>query len=305
MGWQNIWLEEKFRQYYAKNLPGPPAEIEKREFGYGFQGKIDARHASFQDRQDFYKFLVGEAPRYISYSAAFYERPEARPMSRKGWLGAELIFEFDVHCDHGRVVCRECLEKARQDTIRLIEDFLVPDFGISEEEVTVNFSGARGYHIHADNEWLRQLGKEARRDIAEFVTGTGVNLKILPPESVWAKKLSGLKGKKREEAFKKKVLDIDVNVTIDIARLIRCPDTLHGGTGLLAKRIKDLKSFDPTKDPVVFSNYPVKITLVKDFPEHELKGVSFGPWAKGEEKTVPEYLAVMLACSESAVIEKG
>ncbi len=304
MNWQNPWLEQKFREYYSAHRPIPPAEIEKREFGYGLQNKIDLRHVSFPDEQEFYKFLAGEAPRYISYSAALYERPDARPMPKKGFLGAELVFEFDAHCEHGRIVCPDCLGKAKQDTFRLIEEFLVPDFGLSKKEITVNFSGARGYHIHVDNDWARELGRDSRREIAEFITGSGVDPKKLPPESVWARKLAGARGKKRVEKFRETVLDIDVNVTVDISRLMRVPDTLHGGTGLLAARVRDLEKFDPTRDPVVFRNYPVTVLLSQDFPEHELKGVAFGPWKKGEEKTVPEYLAVLLACSNSAVVKK-
>ena len=298
MNWENQWLEKKFREYYSEHLPEGPSEIEKREFGYGFKGKIDIRHAEFKDEQEFHRFLVGEAPRYISYSAALYERPGARPMQRKGWKGAELIFEFDAHCEHGRIVCPECLEQAKKDTFRLIEEFLEPDFGLSKQDISVNFSGARGYHIHVDSDWVRELGRDARREIAEYMTGHGMDLKKINKNNPWAKRLKGTRDKAAR--LKEKALDIDVNVTIDISRLIRVPNTIHGGTGLLAARIKDLESFDPTVQAVVFKNYPVRVRVLSDVPEHSLKKVTIGPWKKGQEATVPEYVAVMLVASGNA-----
>jgi len=42
--------------------------------------------------------------------------------------------------------------------------------------------------------------------------------------------------------------DTDRMVTIDTSRLIRLPDTIHGGSGLVAKHVTDLDRFDPLTD---------------------------------------------------------
>ncbi|MDI9394218.1 MAG: DNA primase catalytic subunit PriS [Euryarchaeota archaeon] len=88
---------------------------------------------------------------------------------------------------------------------------------------------------------------------------------------------------------------VDEPVTADIKRLIRVPGSLHGGSGMLVKKLtfSELEKFDPLNDAVVFSDKPVKITVSKPFSV-DLKGKDL----KIEEgiQEVPEYAAVYLIC---------
>ena len=53
---------------------------------------------------------------------------------------------------------------------------------------------------------------------------------------------------------------VDEPVTADIKRLIRVPGSLHGGSGMLVKKLalSELEMFDPLNDAVIFGNRPVK-----------------------------------------------
>ncbi|HIE15131.1 TPA: hypothetical protein EYP70_07655, partial [Candidatus Bathyarchaeota archaeon] len=184
------FIRDKFREFYERESDRieAPTSIEMREFGFLLFGeKIMIRHKSFTEIKDLRRFLREIVPMHVYYSAAYYSAPE-EPMERKGWIGADLYFDIDA--DHIPTPCRKlhdlwrchkcgfqgkgtppnrcpvcgnqnfdtktwscevCLEAARRETIKLIE-FLMSDFGFSEEEVNVSFSGHRGYHVHIESE---------------------------------------------------------------------------------------------------------------------------------------------------------
>src|SRR3989338_1665701 len=108
-------LSEYFRNHYARNLRAPPS-LEQREFGFGFDKKIDFRHKAFASARDFGSFVEREAPLYMSFSAAYYRFPDAQPMEKKEFLGADLAFDLDAHYDHeghNNLQCRHCFEKVK------------------------------------------------------------------------------------------------------------------------------------------------------------------------------------------------
>ncbi len=194
-----------FKEYYSKADDFFPTELEKREFGFGdYEKKIAYRHLAFKTNAEFKKYVVDKGPPFISYSNAHYERPDGRPMEAKGWLGSELIFDLDASdlhlpCQkqHDRSwVCENCLDSVKKETIRLVEDFLVPDFGFSEKEIKVNFSGNRGYHVHVINRDIFKLDSKARRQISEYITGAGID----------AGRLFELRSVERDDGRKIKVL---------------------------------------------------------------------------------------------------
>jgi len=162
-----VFLKKKFTEYYARHIVPAPSEIEKREFGFGtLTDKIKLRHKSFRTEKDLHGFLRREAPYYVSYSAAYYDFP-ANPMNEKVWRGAELIFDLDVPM---KFLEREALSKVKKETWKLL-DFLKEDFGIPEKEISVNFSGSKGYHIHVTSDNVKSLGRDERREIVDYITG--------------------------------------------------------------------------------------------------------------------------------------
>ncbi len=177
------------REYYASAAIAP-YKTESREFGVGtFERKIMYRHLSFQSPSDLNAYLTEKGPPYVSYSSAYYARPSSRPMETKGLLGSELVFDLDatdmkLPCQsvHGRSwVCGICLDSVKAETIKLAEDFLMRDFGFTEKELGINFSGNRGYHIHIKKESVLGLGAAERKQISDYIAGNGLDIELLFP----------------------------------------------------------------------------------------------------------------------------
>ncbi len=161
-----------FSEYYSKAGFSIP-EIEKREFGAGTERKIDSRHMGFANEGGFRSFLVNRTPLYVSHSVAYYRIPAATPMEKKGWLGADLVFDLDFETE-SKYLSKKDFENIRADAIRLVEEFVMPDFGVSKNEVSVNFSGNRGFHIHVRDTRFRKLRGDERREIMEYIRGMGL-----------------------------------------------------------------------------------------------------------------------------------
>jgi DNA primase small subunit len=183
--------------------------IARREFGFMFFEGLMLRHKSFKNREELESSLRDFVPRDAYFSCAYYEDPQAE-MEKKGWLGADLIFDIDadhiptpcnkIHdewtcnkcgffgkgivpekcpaCggekfDDRTWICEVCLASAKSETIKLL-DMLTQDFGFHEKEIRVFFSGHRGYHIHVESETVRTLDSVARKEIVDYVSGIGL-----------------------------------------------------------------------------------------------------------------------------------
>ena len=167
------------------------------------------RHKKFENLDELRSFLATAVPSDVYYSSALYEHPEIE-MDRKGWLGADLIFDIDadhiptacnkVHdtwvcskcgfvgrgitpkicprCGESKFTakawpCEVCLETAKVETIKLL-DMLIKDLGFSSSEIVIAFSGHRGYHVHVESKATQDLGQMARKEIVDYVIGLGI-----------------------------------------------------------------------------------------------------------------------------------
>lgn len=207
------FVKNEFKNFYSNfNNIVFPKEIEKREFGYFvFEQNIMVRHLKIETPEKLLNFIRNVIPLHMYYSSAYYEDPSA-PMDKKGWIGAELIFDIDADhiesdcqkehkfwicsnckesgtspfpkkcpsCNSERIneidwFCDKCLTLAKNETIKLIE-ILEMDFNINSKDINVFFSGHRGYHIHIDSEYIRNLDQNARREIVDYLIGEGIDL---------------------------------------------------------------------------------------------------------------------------------
>jgi len=206
----------KFSDFYsdpATVIPSPSA-LGQREIGFLlFKERIMLRHRVFARITDLKLFLSESVPSDVYRSCAYYENPAAE-MDKKGWLGADLVFDIDA--DHIPTSCSKihdewtcansecgfsgkgitpetcpicggrkfdtktwpcdlCLKSAKEETAKLI-DMLEKDFGFSNKEMSVFFSGHRGYHVHVENEAVKTLDAMARKEIVDYVFGLGLTL---------------------------------------------------------------------------------------------------------------------------------
>jgi DNA primase small subunit len=204
----------KFSEFYSSpsTVIPSPSLLDQRELGFLlFKERIMLRHQCFESVSDLKSFLIKDVPSDVYHSCAYYENPEA-DMDKKGWLGADLVFDIDA--DHiptscnkvhdewacskcgfsGKGItpemcpicagqkfdtkiwaCELCLESAKEETAKLI-DMLEKDFGFAPQETRVFFSGHRGYHVHIENEAVKTLDFMARKEIVDYVSGLGLSI---------------------------------------------------------------------------------------------------------------------------------
>ncbi len=221
------FVYSKFCEYYRDSQTTIPAPVlpEQREFAYLlFKERFMVRHKRFEKISSFKQTLSEIVPSDVYHSCAYYENPDF-DMDKKGWLGADLVFDIDA--DHIPTTCNKihdefkcakcgfsgrgitpeacpvcegmkfetktwpcdlCIQSAREETAKLI-DILTEDFGFAMDELRVFFSGHRGYHVHVEDEAVRSLDAMARKEIVDYVCGLG--LAILDKEE------KEKKGKKR------------------------------------------------------------------------------------------------------------
>jgi DNA primase small subunit len=407
------FVEEQFAEYYATalNTLPLPSSFNAREFGFiPFKEKIMIRHKGFHTREAFQAFITSMTPSHAYYSAAYYEDP-TEPMDRKGWLGADLVFDIDSdhiktpcgrqhdywicedcknattqpphgkcpHCGSRKIrkefwLCETCLELAKAEVMKLL-GFLLADFGFKEQDIETCFSGHRGYHVHVRGEKIRFLDQAARKEIVDYVLGTGLKIeyhglartygaadwRLMGPnlsDSGWKGRIAkgvydfllsatpqqledaeGLStsvvkkalanrdtildvlsrraswgmikgvGPKTWEVLAlngvtKQASEIDPVVTMDIHRLIRIPNSLHGKTGLKVVSLpaKALEQFDPLTEAVAFSDGGVDV-YVNEAHSFRLGNESFGPY-RHESVTLPLAAGIYLLCKNAATLTR-
>ena len=181
------FLKKKFREYYSKEKIELPERFGKREFAFmPFGAKLMKRHLSFKKREDFLKFILDMVPAHAYYSSAFYQNPGAPTMEEKGWMGAELIFDLDLdHLEKKKVKSyEEGLEAVKEEFSRLVNEFLMDDFGFEKKYIKLYFSGGRGYHCHVLDPKVLSLDSSQRREIVDYIIGND-----LDEDSIFVKRI--------------------------------------------------------------------------------------------------------------------
>ena len=368
----NKTVSSYIKDYYKNIGSIAPERIAEREFGFGsFANRIAVRHTVFRNDSELRAYLIDTAPLHVDYSAAYYKHPEA-PMDKKEWLGSELRFDIDAgdivklpcRIEHGKEwSCDKCLDAAKEEVIKLIENFLVPDFGFSTKEMEINFSGNSGYHVHVHKESVLSLDKPAREEISSYIFGNEPDYDAFfytvridprhekqmgprPSDGGWRGKVAhaflnaaSSKGDltslgidkttaswifRNIEAVRKDINQgnwdfhpipnrkevlvnllnrqiinqgnrIDKGVTNDPSHLMRLPNSIHGGTGLAAKKVPSLAAleiFDPMKGAVAFKTGELKVRVDSRY-KLSINGREFGPY-KNETLELPAYAATYL-----------
>ncbi|QLD87745.1 DNA primase small subunit PriS [Natronomonas salina] len=186
------YLKGRFGDHYRRTAPSPPPAANEREWGYitwSSGGTTMVRHHSYLDLVgggDLGDFLAGERPRHVYFSAGRYDDPGAGTMGQKGWRGSDLVFDLDA--DHLPGVdpeadsYAEMLRECKGALLRLL-DLLESDFDF--DDMTVVFSGGRGYHVHVRDPGVQGLSRTARREIVDYLLGQDLEFEdIVATEAV-------------------------------------------------------------------------------------------------------------------------
>jgi DNA primase small subunit len=174
------YLRGRFRDHHRRADVSPPPAPQAREWGYipWTTGPTTmVRHQSLLELGELADFLRRERPRHVYFSAGRYDDPGDDEMDEKGWRGSDLVFDIDADhlpgIDPQRDGYGEMLAAGKAELLDLL-DLLEGDLGF--EDITVVFSGGRGYHAHVRDEGARALNRDERREIVDYVRGEGVDL---------------------------------------------------------------------------------------------------------------------------------
>ena len=180
------YLRGRFGDYYRSATVSPPPAANEREWGHipftEGDGTTMVRHQSLLDvaggGDDLDGFLAREAPRHAYFSAAQYDDPSNRSMSRKGWRSADLVFDLDADhlpgVDPETAGYGEMLAACKEQLLNLL-DLLEADFGFDGDDLAVVFSGGRGYHVHVRDPAVAGLDAAARREVVDYVRGVDLD----------------------------------------------------------------------------------------------------------------------------------
>ncbi len=101
------WVYENFRAYYRSpryEFPSPQS-FSQREYAFLlFKERAMVRHKSFHSSAALVSSLRERIPSDVYHSCAYYENPDA-DMDKKGWSGADLVFDIDA--DHIPTSCNK------------------------------------------------------------------------------------------------------------------------------------------------------------------------------------------------------
>lgn len=211
------YLQKLFQAYYRNHHSAfeEISDLPHRELAFLYWNRPGmSRHLSFPNVRLLTKYVIQSPPRHAYHSATYYENPAAGKMDQKGFLGCDLVFDIDsdhiptpCRLEHNYVICKkcqevimgekpeqcpacghtkftkivwicdECLNVSKQQVFHLLDHFLFKEFAISEDDVKIFFSGHRGYHVHISSPQFRALDQDARREVADYLTGTGFSFR--------------------------------------------------------------------------------------------------------------------------------
>ncbi|MFH0922611.1 MAG: DNA primase catalytic subunit PriS [Candidatus Micrarchaeota archaeon] len=106
-----------------------------------------------------------------------------------------------------------------------------------------------------------------------------------------------------EETRLQHAVVVDSAVSFDLSRLIRLPDSLHGSSGFIAKRISALQDFT-VDDAIAFSKEKTINVAADKNIEFELGGQLF-ELAEGKTVELPLFAGLFLLCKKAAKLVLG
>ena len=80
-------------------------------------------------------------------------------------------------------------------------------------------------------------------------------------------------------------------MSYDVSKLIRAPNSLHGDTGLIAKVVENIDSFQPLRDAVITNKENLKVKFLEDVPRIELANETY-EFKKEDIQELPESVAI-------------
>lgn len=174
-------LKEKLYCEHYEQHPLLIGRIERREIAlqtWRDKGPSN-RHQYYQSTEHLMGDLVRqETVCAIFASVAYYQDPQVKAPSKKGYIGSDLVFDIDLPIDGSRYDWMYTACDATLDLVRV----LTKELGFSEDSLVIDFSGSKGFHITVSDESLRDMHKDDRRHLVQYILGEKVDKSLLGVE---------------------------------------------------------------------------------------------------------------------------
>lgn len=169
------------RELYCQHYERHPLLVERperREIALQLWGTPgpSSRHQYYQNTEDLKADLVRQGNVCAVFSSvAYYEDAQVKAPSKKGYLGADLVFDIDLPIEGSRYDWMYTACDATLDLVKVLTD----ELGFSEESLVVDFSGSKGFHITVNDDSLKDMPKEDRAHLIQYILGEKVDRSLL------------------------------------------------------------------------------------------------------------------------------
>ena len=160
------------------------SDIHRKEiaqFQFGDTGQWH-RAQYFQNHTDLQRNLTeGRPPAGLFSSAAYYMDPNERVITRRDLMKFDFIIDLDDYMPDDMDMI-DFIDIMRAKTKYLVDRYLL-DLGFKEEDMMIDFSGNKGFHITFESDDYTHLDQADRRQIIGYVVGDKLDRSLILPDS--------------------------------------------------------------------------------------------------------------------------
>ena len=174
-----VGLQQLFKEHYV-DADLRIEDIQRREVAFLVNPK-----EGVWDRAKYYSTITElredltekRTPPAIFTSTAYYMDPNERRPTKRGILGWDFIIDIDSYIEDSEDRI-DFIDEIREKTKAVIDRFL-PDLGFDTDDIQLNFSGNKGFHIRISTPECRVLSKEDRQQIMGYIVGDKLDRTLL------------------------------------------------------------------------------------------------------------------------------
>lgn len=162
------------KEHYSNTKLILPDKLPRREIAFSFDEGFD-RYQYFESEGELREAIISKSnpPHGVYASTAKYLDPH----DCKDLIEVNLIFDLDKSTENFEDRF-EHLDYVRNLTKRLIDHFLF-DLGIQKEEIKIEFSGNKGFHLRIEGNKYTDLGVIERRQILDYVQAKNLSKPLI------------------------------------------------------------------------------------------------------------------------------
>jgi len=156
--------------------------IERREVS--FQCKPWAKASVYWKRAQYFQSveklreaLIENAEDYIGIFASVskYQDPQIPAPSKRGLMSSDLIIDVDMKAEGSRLDWMHEVCSATASVLSVLKN----TFGISEDDMTLEFSGNKGFHITITDQRYTTMSRDHRSAIIEYIRGDNLSRDVV------------------------------------------------------------------------------------------------------------------------------